>query len=139
MKDWLSLALEAIKSIFGFAEQSSENKGQKIPFQEVAIREDANTDAVKELRKQDRIQDKDLLREPKILYHFDNVEDYLKSINLKDNERPLYHGEKAAILSEIKQDWARILTPRQQRQFKRLVKKSGKEWFCIKIHPLTVH
>lgn len=134
--------LAALKELAGFGTQVSENKGAKIPMQEVAIREGADTDAIKELRKQDRIQDKQLLRTPKILYHYDSLDEYTKSMVLIDNERPLYYGDKEGILNDIKHDMAKILTnglKGQQRLFRRLVKESNKPYFIIKIHPLTVH
>lgn len=134
--------IEAISKFLGLSEQLAENKGQKIPMQEVAIREHADTRAIKELRKQDRIQDKQLLHTPKILYHYDNFDDYVIAISLKDNERPLYYGDKEGILKDIKQDLGKILTgglKGQQRLFRRLVKDSDKPYYVIKIHPLTVH
>lgn len=130
--------IEAISKFFGFSEQLAENKGAKIPMQEVAIREDANTDALKELRKQDRIKDRWLRKTPKIVYHYDDLEAYGTSLLMEDNERPLYYGNKDDILFEIKKDLAKILTTREQRVFRRIVQDSDKPYFIIKIHPLTV-
>lgn len=134
--------IEAISKFFGLSEQLAENKGMKIPMQEAAIREQSDTKAIRELRKQDRIQDKQLLHTPKILYHYDNFDDYSAAIHMEDNLRPLYYGDKEGILKDIKQDWAKILTnglKGQQRLFRRLIKDSDKPYFIVKIHPLTIH
>lgn len=139
---WWEAIIELFNKIFGFAGQVSENKGMKIPLQEAAIRERSDTSVVRELRRQDRIQDRELLHTPKILYFYESYDDYAMAISLKDNERPLYYGDKEGILKDIKQDLGKILTKGlkgQQRLFKRLVKASDKPWFAIKIHPLTIH
>lgn len=134
--------IDLFNTIFGFANQVSENKGMKIPMQEAAIREQSDTKAIRQLRKQDRIQDRQLLHTPKILYHYDNYDAYAIAIGLTDNERPLYYGDKEGILKDIKQDLGEILTnglKGQQRLFRRLVKNSEKPYYAIKIHPLTIH
>lgn len=119
--------------------QASENKGAKIPMQEKAIREQADTRVIKHHKRQDRIQDKDLRKSPKILYYFDSIDEFQKSIQMTGNERALYYGDKNSILKEIKWDIAKILTREQERLFRRLVGESDKPYFAIKIHPLTLH
>lgn len=119
--------------------QSAENKGAKIPMQEKAIREQAVTRVIKHHKRQDRIQDKDLRKSPKILYYFDSIDEFTKSIAMTGNERALYYGDKNSILKEIKWDIAKILTREQERLFRKLVGESDKSYFAIKIHPLTLH
>lgn len=135
----LQSIIEAIKSFFGFGEQIAENKGAKIPLQEKAIREAADTRVIKHHRRQDRILDKDLKRSEKILYYFDSFDEFNKSTSMTGNERALYFGDKHSILKEIRWDIANILTRKQGKLFRRLVEEGNKPYYVIKIHPLTLH
>lgn len=135
----LQSIIEAIKSFFGFSEQIAENKGAKIPLQEKAIREAADTRVIKHHRRQDRILDKDLKRSEKILYYFDSFDEFNKSTSMEGNQRALYFGDKHSILKEIRCDIANILTRKQGKLFRRLVEESNKPYYAIKLHPLTLH
>lgn len=131
--------IEAIKNFFGFGEQLAENKGLKIPMQENAIREHADTRVIRQELRQDKILDRDLLKTEKILYFFDDQKEYRNSIEMKGNLRPLYNGNREDIIACIKNDMANILDRKQQKKLRKMVVDSNKPFFVIKIHPLTIH
>ena len=81
----------------------------------------------------DRLKDRDLRHEAKILIGYQ-----IKPVELPP--KTLYAGTKDEILTQIKQDLARILTPNQERKFRKTVRRDKVfTYYTIAIHPLTQH
>lgn len=142
MPQWLiKLLPDFLIKLFGFAEKVAENKSQKIPMQENAIREKADTRVINQEIKQDKKKDRHLRQEPKLLYAFNDHELYRECVNITEppEKKPLYCGSKEEILFLIKQDPADVLEKKQARQLKEQVQMSSSLLFCIKLHPVSIH
>ena len=124
--------------LLGLGEQIAENKSQTIPMREDAIREKADTKVINEILKQDKKLDKELWREPKICYEFDDPVEFRKCWEDKSHVG-LYYGNKEDILILINRDSANALHRKQQKELRKQVKNSKGFFFVIKIHPLTIH
>lgn len=142
MKDLLKLALQVLKNIFGFATQSSENKGAKIPLQEESILSESYKDAVSDSLRVDHKKDKHLRTERKIVYEFDERTDFLNSL-ANEKQINIYFGTKEQVLEDVKTDPARVISGSrkigEQKDLLRKIERSEQSWFIVAVHPLTVH
>lgn len=106
----------------------------------VSIKDKSLTKRLVEVKgdiKSDRLQDRDLKREAKILTGY-----AIKPVIPVDQLEPrlLYEGDKEMIFWLIKEDLADVLTKKQQRIFGRKVKRETfYTYFSVAIHPLTEH
>ncbi len=126
--------IDFLRELFSFAEKIADNKAKKIDLQEAAVREQGDTKEIKERLRQDKKLDRELRKEPKVMYEFSDSVEFRKCA-----EGALYFGNKEDIILFIKRDSGNALSWGQSKELIRQVKKSKHLFFVVKIDPLTVH
>lgn len=141
---WWEAIIELLSKIFGLGGQVAKNKGDTIPYRIPSIQSEAKKDSIQDVIKIDRLQDRDLRKEPKEILEFETKVEYLDAIGEAVNKNVGGHGIlftaiKEEILKDIKNDFSEVLSKEQQRKFKRYIRNSDKKYFIIRISPLTIH
>lgn len=131
--------LNIILRALGLSESIADNKGKKIPFQEVSIKSEASKDAVSDSLRVDHKKDRHLRNERKIVYEFGSYEDYLQGQGVND----IYKGTREQVLEWVRTDPARAIRGTrvfwEQHDILKTIEKSDAGWFIVAVHPVTVH